>query len=118
MPTQDQVLTMSMKQVCNYLTRIRKSIFKGKNSTELETEINAHAARHYLKLLVVQHYANHEIRELELKLKNWEVQEFKLPVNTVVSNHADDKDDGSMEDVRYTDLIRPIEVVVELEEEK
>jgi len=49
---------MSDRRVFKFLSRIRKSIFKGQNIDELLKTIDLLTGRMYLEKLVIRHYAN------------------------------------------------------------
>ena len=68
MPLFRDVEDMSIQRVFHYLTRIRKSKFKGMDAFLLLDEIDGEQARSYLQLLVIRHDANNDIRELEIKM--------------------------------------------------
>lgn len=68
MPSLLEVPKMENKKVFQYLTRIRKSLFKGKTVEVIMQEQSITQARQYLEQLIVRHNANNELRILEEQL--------------------------------------------------
>ena len=83
MPSLEEVPTMDNKKVFQYLTRIRKSMFKGKTVEVIMQEQNITQARQYLEQLIVRHNANNELRNLEVQLSFKPGSPLKVPERLV-----------------------------------
>lgn len=68
MPTVQEVHVLSHNDVCTYLVRIRKSIYKGCVLSKVYANLNCLQARQYLKMIVERHHVNNRIVELENQL--------------------------------------------------